>query len=60
MPERVSSTEIDKEMDSLNTRKFYFLLLFVSIVGVIGAFLMIAFFFLQDVITGFLWDGIPV
>jgi len=60
MPESVSSTEIDEEMDSLNTRKFYFLLIFVSIVGVIGALLMIAFFFLENVITGFLWNGIPV
>ncbi len=60
MPESVSSTEIDKEMDSLNTRKFYFLLIYVSIVGVIGAILMIAFFFLEDAITGFLWNGIPV
>ena len=46
-------------MDSLNTRKFYLLLVFVSIVGVTGALLMIAFFFLEDLITGFLWNRIP-
>jgi H+/Cl- antiporter ClcA len=60
MPDSVSSREIDEEMDSLNTRKFYLLLVFVSIVGVIGALLMVAFFFLEDLITGFLWSGIPV
>ncbi|MCU0631300.1 MAG: chloride channel protein [Methanoregulaceae archaeon] len=60
MPGDVTSTQIDEEMDSLNTRKFYLLLVFVSIVGIIGALLMIAFFFLEDLITGFLWNGIPV
>ncbi|MEI6294135.1 MAG: hypothetical protein WCP36_10650, partial [Methanomicrobiales archaeon] len=60
MPEGVNSTKIEEATDSLNNRKFYFLLIFVSIVGVIGALLMIAFFFLEDLITGFLWNGIPV
>ncbi|RPJ02521.1 MAG: chloride channel protein [Deltaproteobacteria bacterium] len=60
MPGSAGSTDIDKEMDSLNNRKFYFLLVFVSIVGVTGALLMIAFFFLENVITGFLWNGIPM
>ena len=60
MPGNVTITDIDEEMDSLNNRKFYLLLIFVSIVGVTGALLMIPFFFLEDLITGFLWNGIPV
>jgi H+/Cl- antiporter ClcA len=60
MPEGVNSTKIEEATDSLNTRKFYFLLIFVSIIGVIGALLMVAFFFLQDLLTGLLWSGIPV
>jgi H+/Cl- antiporter ClcA len=60
MPGSASSTEIDEEMDSLNTRKFYLLLIFTSVIGVIGALLMIVFFFLQDLLTGLLWSGIPV
>jgi H+/Cl- antiporter ClcA len=60
MPEDTSSTRIDEASDSLNTGKFYFLLLFVSLIGVIGALMMIVFVFLQDSLTALLWNDIPV
>lgn len=60
MPEEVSSTRIDEAADSLNTGKFYLLLLFVSVIGAIGALMMIAFIFLQDALIAILWNGIPV
>ena len=34
MPEDTSSTRIDEASDSLNTGKFYILLLFVSLIGI--------------------------
>ena len=49
MPEDTSSKKIDEASDSLNTGKFYILLLFVSLIGIIGALMMIAFVFLQDI-----------
>jgi H+/Cl- antiporter ClcA len=60
MSEDASSSKIDEASDSLNTGKFYFLLLFVSIIGIAGALIMIAFIFLQDTLTNFLWQGIPL
>ena len=60
MPEDTSSTRIDEASDSLNTGKFYVLLLFVSVIGVIGALMMMAFVFLQDSLTALLWKDIPV
>ena len=60
MPEDTSSTRIDEASDSLNTGKFYLLLLFVSLIGIIGALMMIAFVFLQDSLTAILWKDIPV
>ena len=60
MPEDTSSTRIDEASDSLNTGKFYVLLLFVSLIGVIGALMMMAFVFLQDSLTAILWKDIPV
>ena len=60
MPEEVSSTRIDEATESLNTRKFYLLLLYVTILGGIGALMMVVFFFLQDTLTAILWNGIPV
>ena len=60
IPEDASSKNIEEATDSLNTRKFYLLLLFVSLIGVIGALMMIAFFFLQDYLTGIIWKDIPV
>ncbi len=60
MREVESSKKIEQATDSLNTRKFYFLLLFVSLLGVIGALLMVLFFFLEDLLTGLIWRDIPV
>jgi len=60
VPQDASSTRIDEASDSLNSGKFYFLLLFVSIIGIIGALMMIAFVFLQDCMTSILWKDIPV
>jgi len=60
MPDDISSSRIDEATDSLNTRKFYLLLIFVSLIGVLGALMMIAFFFLEDTLTDLLWKGIPV
>jgi H+/Cl- antiporter ClcA len=60
MPDDISSSRIDEATDSLNTRKFYLLLIFVSLIGVLGALMMIAFFFLEDALTDLLWKGIPV
>ncbi len=60
MPEDLSSTRIDEATESLNTKKFYLLLLFVSVIGAIGALMMILFFFLEDTLTGLIWNGIPV
>jgi H+/Cl- antiporter ClcA len=60
MPEDTSSTRIDEASDSLNTGKFYVLLLFVSLIGVIGALMMIVFVFLQDSLIAILWKDIPV
>ncbi len=60
MPEDLSSTRIDEATESLNTKKFYLLLLFVSVIGAIGALMMILFFFLEDTLTGLVWNGIPV
>ncbi len=60
MPEDVSSTRIDEATESLNTKKFYLLLLFVSIVGIIGSLMMVLFFFLEDLLTGLIWGDIPV
>jgi len=60
MPGDVSSTRIDEATESLNTKKFYLLLLFVSLIGVLGALMMFAFFILEDFIAAFLWNGIPI
>ena len=60
MPGDVSSTRIDEATESLNTKKFYLLLLFVSLIGVLGALMMFAFFILEDIIAAFLWNGIPM
>jgi H+/Cl- antiporter ClcA len=60
MPEDISSSRIDEATDSLNTGKFYVLLLYVSLIGIIGALMMIAFFVLEDILTDLLWEGIPV
>jgi len=60
MPEDTSSTRIEQAADSLNTRKFYVLLLFVSLIGMIGALMMIVFVFLQDSLIAILWKDIPV
>ncbi len=60
MREVESSKNIEKATDSLNTREFYLLLLFVSFVGVVGALLMVLFFFLEDLLTGLIWGDIPV
>ncbi len=60
MPEDLSSTRIDEATESLNTKKFYLLLLFVSVIGAIGALMMIVFFFLEDTFTELVWNGIPV
>jgi H+/Cl- antiporter ClcA len=60
MPGDVSSTRIDEATDSLNTKKFYLLLLFVSVIGAIGALIMIVFFFLEDLFTAIVWNDIQV
>jgi H+/Cl- antiporter ClcA len=60
MGEEMSSTRIDDATDSLNTRKFYILLLFVSLIGALGALMMIAFFFLEDTFVSIIWNDIPV
>ena len=60
MPEDTSSKKIDEASDSLNTGKFYLLLLFVSLIGIIGALMMIAFVYLQNALTAILWKDIPV
>jgi H+/Cl- antiporter ClcA len=60
MPEDLSSKRIDEATESLNTKKFYLLLLFVSVIGVIGALMMIVFFFLQDFFIALIWNDIPI
>ena len=60
MPGDVSSTRIDEATESLNTGKFYLLLLFVSVIGAIGALMMIAFFLLEDTLIAIIWKDIPV
>ena len=60
MPEDTSSNKIDEASDSLNTKKFYILLIFVALVGIIGALMMIVFMVLEDVLTATLWKDIPV
>ncbi len=51
MPGEGSSTKIDEATDSLNTREFYLLLLYVSVVGAVGALMLIVFLFLEHEIT---------
>jgi len=60
MPGDVGSTRIDQATESMNTKEFYLLLLFVSVVGAIGALLMIVFFLLEDMLIALIWNGIPV
>ena len=60
MPEDTSSTRIDEATDSLNSKKFYLLLLYVSLIGIVGTLVMIAFISLEDTFTGLLWKDIPV
>ena len=60
MPADVSSTRIDEATESLNTKKFYLLLLFVSLIGAIGALMMIVFFFLEDTLIAIIWTDIPI
>jgi H+/Cl- antiporter ClcA len=60
MKEDASSRKIEEATDSLNTKKFYVLLIFVSLVGVVGALTMILFFFLEDLLIGVIWKDIPV
>jgi len=60
MPGDVSSTRIDEATESLNTGKFYLLLLFVSVIGAIGALMMIAFFLIEDTLIAIVWKDIPV
>ena len=60
MPADVSSTRIDEATDSLNTKKFYLLLLFVSVIGAIGALMMIAFFLLEETLIAIIWKDIPI
>jgi H+/Cl- antiporter ClcA len=60
MGEEMSSSRIDEATESLNTKKFYLLLLFVSVIGAIGALMMIAFFFLEDTLIAIVWEDIPI
>ena len=60
MHEGMSSRKIDEATDSLNTKNFYLLLLFVSLVGAIGALMMIVFFLLQETLTALIWNDVPV
>jgi H+/Cl- antiporter ClcA len=60
MPGDVSSTRIDEATESLNTGKFYLLLLFVSVIGAIGALMVIAFYLLEDTLIAIIWKDIPV
>jgi H+/Cl- antiporter ClcA len=58
MPDNQSTSPVDAAAESLNTRQFYILLLFVSVIGAIGALMMIIFFVLEDLIDELLWGGI--
>ena len=58
MPCEASSTKIDEATDSLNTREFYLLLLYVSVIGAVGAIMLIVFLFLEHEITALLWGDI--
>jgi H+/Cl- antiporter ClcA len=60
MPENVGSERIDEATESLNTLKFYLLLIFVALIGVIGALMMIVFFFLENIFTAIVWNDIPI
>jgi len=59
MPDDKKSSQTALAADSLNTKEFYLLLVFVGIVGMVGAVLMFVFFFLEDMFTDLLWAGIP-
>ncbi len=58
MPDIQGDSPVDAAAESLNTGKFYILLLFVSGLGALGALMMILFFFLEDFFVGILWGGI--
>jgi H+/Cl- antiporter ClcA len=58
MPDDQSTSPVDAAAESLNSGKFYVLLLFVSVLGAIGALMMILFFFLEDFFVELLWGGI--
>lgn len=60
MPDNTGSSRIEEATGSLNTKEFYFLLLFVSVVGAIGGLIMFVFLFLEDTLTDILWGGIPL
>lgn len=52
------TSPVNAAAESLNSRKFYILLLFVSLLGAIGALMMLLFFFLEDTLIRLLWGGI--
>jgi len=58
MSDERSTFPADSATVSLNSKEFYLLLLFVAIVGVVGALLFIGFFAIQEFFTALLWNGI--
>jgi H+/Cl- antiporter ClcA len=58
MPDNQGTCPVDAAAESLNTGKFYILLLFVAGLGAIGALMMVIFFFLEDVFVELLWGEI--
>ncbi len=54
MPDTEGTSPVDAAAESLNSRQFYILLLFVSVIGAIGALMMIIFFVLEDLFDEFL------
>lgn len=59
MPDDKESSQSGLAAVALNTKEFYIMLLYVGIVGMVGALLMILFFFLEDSLTALIWGGIP-
>ncbi|MDD1716922.1 MAG: chloride channel protein, partial [Methanoregulaceae archaeon] len=60
MSDERSTPPADTATASLNSKEFYLLLLFVAIVGVVGALLFIVFFAIQEFFTALLWNGIAI
>lgn len=60
MTDSAESSPINAAADTLTTGKLFALLLLVTILGAVGALLMVVFFLLEDTFTALVWQDISL